>query len=116
MFPNELTAVILFFQQFGLAVSGAACVWGLFFLLNAGKTKEEGSKKIFTAMAEKLAIPFFFGFVISSFVWIFRLGTRDALSARYGFRVLKKISVVTDYAQSGIPVLWMVFIGLSLLT
>ncbi len=52
-------------QQIGLALAGAAALWGIFFYLNAGNAKEEGKKKACTMIAEKLFIPLSFGFVIA---------------------------------------------------
>ncbi len=115
MFPNEFTALVVFFEQLGLALCGAACLWGIFFSVNAEGTKEEGKKKIFNDITEKLFIPFTLGFFIATLVWILRIFSRSGFAARHAFRMFSNLSLVSQYALRTVPMLWLVFIGLSLI-
>ncbi len=114
MFPNEFTALIVFFEQLGLALCGAACLWGIFFSVNAEGAKEEGKKKIFNTITQKLFIPFTFGFVLSTLVWLLRIFSRTDFAERHTYRVFSNLSLMSRYALQSIPVIWIVFILLSL--
>ncbi len=114
MFSSEFTAFVVFFEQLGLALCGAACLWGIFFSVNADGAKEEGKKKIFNEIAEKLFIPFTFGFVIATIVWILRIFSRSGFASRHAFGMFSNLSLISQYALRAIPVLWIVFIIISL--
>ncbi|MDD4989005.1 MAG: hypothetical protein PHV42_01075 [Candidatus Pacebacteria bacterium] len=114
MLSTEVTALVVFFEQLGLALAGAACLWGIFFSVNADNAKEEGKKKIFDDITKKLFIPFTFGFIISTLVWIVRAFSRTDFASRYTFKVFSNLSLTSQYVEKSVPVIWIVFILLSL--
>ncbi|MDD5068218.1 MAG: hypothetical protein PHS53_04200 [Candidatus Pacebacteria bacterium] len=114
MLPSELTALVVFFEQLGLALCGAACLWGIFFSVNAETTKEEGKKKIFNDISNKLFIPFVLGFVISTLVWLLRIFSRSGFASRHTFNLFSDLSHMSQYVERSVPVLWLIFIFFSL--
>ena len=54
MLQTELISGLLFVEQVGLALAGAAALWGFFFFINYRNAKEEGKKNACLAISEKL--------------------------------------------------------------
>ncbi len=115
MFFKELTALIIYGQQLFLALCGAACLWGLFFSVNAENAQDEGKKNIFDRIASKLFIPFSFGFVGAASLWLLRVFSHSSFASHRFAKIFSDLSVISQYSQRSIPMLWAVFIIVSLL-
>ncbi len=111
MLGTELTAGILFLQQLGLALAGAACLWGLFFSVNTDNATEEGRKKIFQGLTQKLFISYIFGFCLAAFAWIVRLLSRSSYIGPN--HIFANLSDASAYVRGGIPLLWFAFLVFS---
>ena len=75
MFGFELSEFIIFLKQFGLALTGAASLWGLVFILYKRMGRQAESRHIVLDwIARRMLVPFFVGFTAVFVSWLlFRL-------------------------------------------
>jgi len=61
---------ILFIKQLGLAISGAASLWGLVFLIKGRRTKSQEEKKVFQGLAQKIITLLILGSMLAIIAWL----------------------------------------------
>lgn len=105
MFTNEFVAGILFLEQMGLALAGAAAFWGFYLASNAEKI-EGGSEQEALRFCRKLSIPFFVGALLASLSWIVRIASGVPFFARARFFI--PVHDTIPVAQ-GVGILWIIF-------
>ncbi len=114
MFTSEFTAAILFVQQVGLALAGAACLWGLYFFFNARNTQETGEKTACDTISGKLFFPYVFGFVIAFVGWLFKSGSDWSFIEQSRVRAFLRLSSGTQGILNTITVLWIFLFALTI--
>lgn len=112
MLGNEIVAGIFFVQQAGLALAGAAALWGIFFFLNARNSREEGKKKACIMIASRLLFPWNLGVSISLAAWIIKIATSFAYPELYSSAGgVLQFSAVTGMAVFPI---WAILVALAI--
>lgn len=82
-FGIELYEVLAFLLQLGLAVAGAAALWGLILTLKDSSDRHGDECIIFDWLAEKMLIPLYLGLIIAGGAW-FALGALLPVFAHEG--------------------------------
>lgn len=96
MFGFDDIGLISFIRQIGLAVSGAACLWGIFFTVKADATGESKvSGVIYTWVSRKILALFFIGVILAVIGW---LGSLEIIQvyAHEGIRLVPTIAQITN--------------------
>jgi len=70
MFGITLTEFLLFLREFGIAIAGAASLWGLLFWFLSQKVREKREAALWHGASQKLLWMFFSGLFFYSMLWI----------------------------------------------
>jgi len=116
MFGAELTELITFTKQLGLALAGAASLWGLVFSIKC--RHESGGEKcaIFEWIAGRLLAPLFVGVIIALTSWLL-LSILTPVHAHEGISFVPPVTQVLQASSftSTIFIIWLFFSMTSLL-
>ena len=114
-FSQEFTALVLFLQQFGLAIAGAAAMWGLYFFINGKSGEGEHHDTACARLAEKMLIPYWIGFVIAFIGWSLKISSHWSIVAasRIG-PLFERLSTTTQGLLAATTSLWVLLFILTL--
>ncbi len=105
MYTSEFVAGILFLEQMGLALAGAAAFWGFYLASNTDTTDAHNPAESM-ALSRKLSIPFFAGALLGVTAWIIRISSGTQFFAKTKF--LNPIKDTIPVTQ-GISIVWFLF-------
>ncbi len=115
MLADEFTAAILFVQQLGLALAGAACLWGLFFFFNSRSTTEEGKRSACNLIAGKLFIPFTMGFIVAFAAWLVKTSSSWSFIAQSRVRAYLQFTSANEGILDTVTALWIFLAAFTVL-
>ncbi|MFT7557365.1 MAG: hypothetical protein ACI83D_000028 [Planctomycetota bacterium] len=115
MFGIEWVELIQFFKQLGLALSGAASLWGMFFVYQGKRKGQSAASSILHEwMSRKLILPLFGGMVLAIGSWfVLQFGIAEA---HEGIRILPTLAHTKEVTSLLAPLVavWLLFGGVSL--
>lgn len=115
MFGIEFIEISLFLRQLGLALAGAAALWGIVFWMKSRKEEDLEKKHVFYRISEKLIIPFVIGFTLSVLAWLILLFGIPALAlAHEGIALLPETGETKAALSLMLPV-FLIFVLVAVL-
>lgn len=95
MINIPLSEILSFFKQVGLALSGASCLWGIYFFIKSKKAKTQEKVDVFLETSKKMTGPLSVGIFIVAASWVlFEIFYPVLIKAHEGISIIPDINSV----------------------